>query len=96
MRHYDSGTLKWSPFAGVHFRKRYNILDGTYVGTKLSHLNHLPFSYILKLSSQFVNITTAYEIGYFALRYTVKQPFRNPQEGLWVPTLHSLNLGVPF
>ncbi|WP_372655536.1 hypothetical protein [Halobacteriovorax sp.] len=83
------------PFAGVHMRKRYSLFDGLYLGTRLK-FQELPFSSSVSLSNQFLTFIPEFKMGHFYLNYKMKMAYINPQKDIWVPTVHSFNLGLNF
>lgn len=85
-----------SPFLGLHYRKRYDLSDGIYLGARFEGTKQYPFSFIAKVSNQFLTFTPKIAYKYFEFSYGLKTPYRNPQEDVWVSSVHSINLRVPF
>ena len=82
-------------FAGVHMRKRYSIFEGLYVGTWLKSKD-LPFRASLNLSKQFLTFMPEFKRSSFFFNYKLRMTYINPQGSIWVPTIHSFNLGFTF
>lgn len=86
----------WSPFVGLHYRKRYSAFEGLYVGSRFNFDTHIPVTLVTKLDTKFITIMPKLDYKYFYLNYSMRTPYRNPQEEVWVSATHSINLGVPF
>lgn len=83
------------PYAGVHMRKRYSLLDGLYIGTWLK-FDKLPFKSSLSLSNQFLTFIPEFRMGHFYFNYKMRMAYNNPHDDIWVATIHSFNLGLNF
>ncbi len=92
----EGGHLQWQPFGGVHYRKRYSISQGLYGGFKAKLKHDNPFSLGLKLDNHFAFITPQFRLPWFHFSYSYKTPYRNPQDDIWVHSLHSIHLSLPF
>ena len=93
-----SGSLiRSAPFAGVHFRNRYTLADGIYIGTQLSvDKKSIPIDLTLKASNQFITIMPVLKLKWFHFSYSFKNPYRNPQDDVWVSSLHNIQITFPF
>ncbi len=92
----SNNILSYQPFVGVHFRKKYSLHEGLYAGISLSPKQVPVLFETLKISASFLTFITQFKSHFFHISYTLKTPFRNPQERIWVPTLHSFQLNIPF
>lgn len=92
----EAQALKWNPFIGVHYRKRYPIEDGIYLGIFLKYSDHIPFQFTGKISKDFMTLIPQFVTKYIHFIYTYKTPIHNPQEEIWVPAMHSVSLSIPF
>ncbi|OUR96787.1 hypothetical protein A9Q84_10625 [Halobacteriovorax marinus] len=93
--HKKPETFWLEPFVGVHMRKRYSLFDGLYVGTWLQ-LKELPFRSSLNISTQFITFIPEFKGESFYFNYKLRLAYINPQEDIWVPAIHSFNLGFTF
>lgn len=94
--HKSSDQKFWfEMFAGVHMRKRYSLFEGIYVGTWLKSKD-LPFRASLNLSKQFLTFMPEFKRSSFFFNYKLRMTYINPQDSIWVPTIHSFNLGFAF
>jgi hypothetical protein len=84
------------PFAGLHYRKAYDLGSGLYLGTKIKYSPELPFVLIAKLSNTFLTLTQNVELKWLQLSYSFDTAWRNPQNDLWVPPLHSIYVSIPI
>lgn len=89
------GLITLDPFYGFHFRDGQSIAQGFYLGT-LAHLNGLPFSLYSKISNQFFTFNPLFHARYFQFNYSIKLPYRNPQDDFWTASIHSLNIAIPL
>ena len=93
----EAGNVLIHPFVGVHFRNRYELQRGIYAG---AHFNlakkEVPFSLTLKASNQFVTFMPQFKTSWFHFSYTFKNPYRNPQDEVWVSSLHNIQIHIPF
>jgi hypothetical protein len=89
------GLVSLDPFYGFHFRDGQSIAQGLYVGT-LTHLNNLPFSLYSKISNQFLTFNPMFRARFFQFNYSIKLPYRNPQDDFWTASIHSLNIAIPL
>tara|TARA_R110002072_G_scaffold534_8_gene4289 strand:- start:40158 stop:41207 length:1050 start_codon:yes stop_codon:yes gene_type:complete len=92
--------LKWekimaTPFIGIHYRQKYSLHQGIFIGTKFESLQH-PLELTAKLSNEFITLIPQVKFKYLRFNYTLKNPYRNPQKDVWVSSMHSLNLAIPF
>lgn len=95
-RRYYMNWGELRPFVGVHIRERYGVHDGLYLGLKGILDSAFPMSLETRLDNAFFTITPAFEGRYFALRYGIRTPYRNPQSDLWVSSMHQISLTFPF
>ncbi|MCR9206441.1 MAG: hypothetical protein NXH75_17800, partial [Halobacteriovoraceae bacterium] len=92
-----SGRVAINPFLGIHYRKWYPIHRGIYGGANFKFIQkEIPFSIILKASNQFITFMPQFKLSWFHFSYTFKSPYRNPQDEVWVATLHNLQIQFPF
>lgn len=94
-RFYEWNGLALTPFVGIHYRKNYPIHQGIFLGGKIKSLSR-PLELTAKMSHQFLTLIPQVKFKYFRFNYTFKNPYRNPQEDVWVSSMHSLNLAFPF
>lgn len=92
---YDFEKFTLSPFFGVHQRVWYPIHQGLYIGSVYKSKT-IPIQVIGKLSYQFITLIPQFKTKYFQVNYALKNPYRNPQDNIWVSSIHSINLGFPF
>ncbi|WP_127717019.1 hypothetical protein [Halobacteriovorax sp. HLS] len=94
--HSSSSSDFWlEPFAGIHMRKRYSLFEGIYIGSWFKS-KHLPFRASVNLSKQFLTFMPEFKTDSFFFNYKLRMTYINPQNSIWVPTIHSFNLGVTF
>jgi len=91
-----SESFNYTPLAGIHARTKYEITRGYYAGIKVSSIDDVPVEFIGKIDAFFLNLSTALKFRHFEFIYTLKTPYRNPQDEMWVPATHRLTLNVPF
>ncbi len=91
----DAKKIWLEPFAGIHMRKRYSIFDGIYVGSWLK-FKDLPFRSSISLSNQFITFIPEFRVRHFYFNYKMRMAYTNPQDDIWVSTIHSFNLGFNF
>jgi hypothetical protein len=96
MHKFNGEWFSWSGFYGLHWRSRYKLESGLYIGLKSKLKNDWPFEFILKMSDQFLTFTPQIITKWFHFNYTMKNPYRNPYGDVWTPTIHSINLNFPF
>jgi hypothetical protein len=94
----DEGkNILMRPFVGVHYRKWYPLHRGIYGG---AHFNlakkEIPFSLTFKVSNQFLTFMPQFKTSWFHFSYTFKNPYRNPQDEVWVSSLHNIQIHIPF
>lgn len=93
----EGAYILTQPFIGVHYRKWYNVQRGIYGG---AHFNfkkqEVPFSLTLKMSNQFLTVMPQFKTSWFHFSYTFKNPYRNPQDEVWVNSIHNLQIHFPF
>ncbi|MCP4914941.1 MAG: hypothetical protein GY909_17615 [Oligoflexia bacterium] len=94
-RHYEWNGLSLKPFAGIHYRKNYPIHQGLFIGGQMKSLSR-PLELTAKMSHQFLTLIPQVKFRYFRFNYTFKNPYRNPQDDVWVSSMHSINLAFPF
>jgi hypothetical protein len=96
-RHYksSSGPL-WNPFIGIHYRKKYALGDGIYLGIILKGRGRIPLVLVAKASNQFLHLAPIIETKYFRFKYSYKTPYRNPQDDMWVPAQHNIAFNFPM
>ena len=93
---FEGETFDIVPFFGFHRRKRYSVAKGLYLGTQLVNKSHIPLEGSVKFDNQFLTFTPQIKTSWVHFIYQFKTPYRNPQNNVWVPTIHSFNLSVPF
>lgn len=81
---------------GVHYRKKYSLTEGLYVGGRLKIREDSPILFTAKMDSQFMAYSVGLTFKHFNFHYGLKSPFRNPQEDMWVSGIHQIALNVPF
>lgn len=92
-----SGTVAINPFIGAHYRKWYPLHRGFYGGANFKFVrDEIPFSLTMKASNQFLTFMPQFKVSWFHFSYTFKTPYRNPQDEVWVSTLHNLQIQIPF
>lgn len=84
------------PFVGFHYRERYGVDDGLYIGAKAKLDSAFPMALTAMLDNQFFQLAPSLETKFFHFRYGIKTPYRNPQSDLWVSTIHQISLTFPF
>lgn len=90
-------TFKYEPFLGLHFRKWYPIQRGVYGGVHLRSIrDEIPFLFTFKASNQFLTLMPQFKVDWFHFVYSFKTPFRNPQDEVWVSSLHNIQIQFPF
>lgn len=93
----ERGNILIHPFVGVHFRNRYHLQRGIYGGAHFNFAKkEVPFSLTLKASNQFVTFMPQFKASWFHFSYTFKNPYRNPQDEVWVSSLHNIQIHFPF
>ncbi|EQC49188.1 hypothetical protein M899_0686 [Bacteriovorax sp. BSW11_IV] len=92
----STGAFKFTPFLGAHYRKRHTIAESLYLGTNIAYQGHIPVSTIFKMDNQFLTFLPRIEFRHFHFSYGLRTPYRNPQDDIWVPTIHSIHIGIPF
>ncbi len=85
------------PFVGMQYRKRYKIPRSFYAGFFMDFVNEqVPFNFIFKASNQFITFMPQFKTRWFHFSYTFKNPYRNPQDEVWVSSLHNIQVHFPF
>ncbi len=93
----EGSHILMQPFLGVHYRKWYGVRRGLYGGAHFNFKKHeVPFSLSLKISNQFLTVMPQFKTSWFHFSYTFKNPYRNPQDEVWVSTIHNLQIHFPF
>lgn len=93
----DGGRLLYQPFVGSHYRKWYPFHRGVYGGVHLLVKDeNIPFSATIKASNQFITLMPQFKADWFHFSYTFKNPYRNPQDDIWVASLHNIQITIPF
>jgi hypothetical protein len=90
------GNLLLKPFYGVHFRRWYNVMEGLYVGASLKYNIEVPFEFLMKVSNEFITLMPQLKTKYFKFVYSIKTPYRNPNNKIWVSALHNVNISIPI
>lgn len=90
------GNLLLKPFYGFHFRRWYNLMEGLYVGASLKYNIEVPFEFLVKLSDEFITLMPQFKTKYFQFIYSIKTPYRNPRDKIWVSALHNVNISIPI
>lgn len=93
---FRAGNVLLKPFYGIHYRKWYDLFDGIYVGTSLKYHIDIPFEFMLKMSPEFVTLMPQFKTKWFQFVYSLKTPFRNPNQKIWVSALHNVNISIPI
>lgn len=91
-----AGNFLLKPFYGFHFRKWYGIADGLYVGSSFQYDVDIPFEFLFKLSTEFVTLMPQFKTKYFQFVYSLKTPYQNPKQKIWVSALHNVNITIPI
>jgi len=94
--YYSSAGWSLRPFVGIHYRKRYPLADGVYVGMRIIGPENIPFHFSGKISNDFLAIMPQLKTKYFNFTYSLKLAYRNPQDDMWVPALHTIAFNFPF
>jgi len=93
----DGGRLLYKPFVGSHYRKWYPLHRGIYGGLHMKLKDEkIPFSATIKASNQFITLMPQFKADWFHFSYTFKNPYRNPQDDIWVASLHNIQITIPF
>lgn len=95
-RHWQSAGVHWSMATGLHYRQRYSMLDGFYLSFEGDFKDRIPLSARATVSNQFLSLAPQLNLKFLTLYYQVSSPYRNPQDELWVSTMHKLGLMIPF
>ena len=85
-----------SPFVGIHYRRRYDLQDGLYAGFQMIPTERLPLHFAFILDNGFFALMPELKTKWFELVYSWRSPHQNPQDDIWVPAMHSLELNFPF
>lgn len=83
-------------FLGFHSRFNYSLFNGLYAGIKTRPIDSAPFYINGKISAQFLTLFPQFKTRYFEFNYVIKLPMENPQNDLWVSTIHAFELNFPF
>ena len=89
-------STHFSPFVGMHYRRRYDLQDGIYTGFNMIPTERLPFHFTFVVDNAFFDVMPQLKTKWFELIYSWRSPHQNPQEDIWVPAMHSLELNFPF
>ena len=89
-------STHFSPFAGFHYRRRYEIGDGFYAGFKMIPVERIPFHFTFVLDKDFFALMPQIKTKWFEFIYAWRSPHQNPQNEIWVPAQHSLEFNFPF
>lgn len=92
----SDGSFLFTPFIGAHYRKRYTLAESLYLGTLVKYNGNIPVSAFLKIDNQFITLRPQIKFRYLTFSYGLRMPYQNPQDDIWVPTIHSINIGIPF
>lgn len=96
-RKFYSEVLNHEWFYGMHMRKDYSLIDGAYLGVNLDFVNNeIPIKFTGTLNKQFLTFIPKINFKHLNLSYTLKMPFENPQEDMWVSAIHLVSLSTPF
>jgi len=93
---YWNSIKSLSTIIGVHARIRYNINKGIYAGIKFEDKKKYPVKVFVLINDEFLTISPALSLKYFYFNYTLIMPYSNPQNNLWVGSIHNINISVPF
>lgn len=83
-------------YAGHHFRQRYSIADGLYMGGLWHFLEDLPLRFKTHLTTETLSLGGVLKTGSFMLQYVYQTPHQNPEDDIWAYSLHKLSVGFPF
>lgn len=87
----------FSPLLGLHYRMRYDIGDGLYAGFQMLPFTRLSFVHLTFLLDRgFFTLNPALKTKWFEFHYSLKTPHKNPQDEVWVPTIHTIEINFPF
>jgi hypothetical protein len=94
----ENSTWRWLPLWGLHYRGRYAIDDGFYLGTKLVYKGELPFFLTALIDNQTFTIMPEFKVKYFQFNYSMRSPYRNPvgRDEIWMSTIHTVNFNFPI
>lgn len=90
-----SSGFKVHPFAGIHFRNRYDIFEGLYLGAKIFNPDWA-VRFLWILDTEMVTLSPSFELHWIKFHYTLKLSYRNPHNNIWVSTIHALSLTFPM
>jgi len=95
-RFFIINQSKWTFLTGLHLRNRYSILSGFYLGGEWQHAKNSPLVITGKISADFITLLPQFKTDWLKISYMLKMPFINPQNDLWVSSVHSLAMVFPF
>lgn len=95
-RHWQATRIQWQAVLGHHYRQRYTILDGLYLGLEADFKVVLPLTASAQISNQFFSLSPSLKMKFIQLYYQLSSPYRNPQDEMWVSTIHKVGLIIPF
>lgn len=95
-RYWQASRIHWQAVLGQHYRQRYTILDGLYLGLEADFKDVLPLTASAQISNQFFSLSPSLKVKFIQLYYQLSSPYRNPQDEMWVSTIHKLGLIIPF
>ena len=90
--------IEIQPFAGLQYRGHYSVKHSPFLGFH-SFFSDItwPLRATLYLDREMMAFMPSLDTRYFQFNYTVRLPYRNPQEhDLWMATTHSIELAIPF
>jgi hypothetical protein len=94
----QNSTWRWLPMWGLHYRGRYSLGEGLYLGTKLAYQGELPFFLTALIDNHTFTIMPEFKVKYFQFNYSMRSPYQNPigRDEIWMSTIHTINLSFPI
>jgi hypothetical protein len=93
---FKGRSHQWDVKVGMHWRKRYDLLEGFYSAAKVSWPDRSPFEVLFRVDPGFLSLMPQIQTKYLQFSYAYKTPFRNPQQTLWTPAMHVILLNIHF
>ncbi len=81
---------------GVAHRNRYDFSKSLYTALSLDFKERYPLRIQTKLDSDFISLWAGTVFKHLHFHYGLRMPYKNPQNNLWVATIHRISLGIPF
>lgn len=89
--------ITYKPFVGAHYRSHYSLVDSFYLGVhSLFHRRDVPVRVTGLIDNQSLYFMPSLNMRYFRFGYSLKLPYRNPKDKLWVSAVHGVELAIPF